>query len=67
MRVVVNTHTEHYFQDVFKNARMGRKGAYLRKGNTSRVEVASYLWIMDTSFTLLNIYHDGRSCTSPTE
>jgi hypothetical protein len=38
---VLNTHTEHNFQDAFKNGRRAGKGVYGRKGNTWRVMVAS--------------------------
>jgi hypothetical protein len=40
-RAVLNTLTEHYFQDAFKNSRSAWNGEYARKGTTSRVMVAS--------------------------
>jgi hypothetical protein len=42
---VLNTLTEHDFQDAFKHGRRARNGAYARKGTTSRVTVASRLKI----------------------
>jgi hypothetical protein len=39
--VVLNTLTEHYFQDAFKNGRNAGNGAYTWKGTTSRMMVAS--------------------------
>jgi hypothetical protein len=41
LQVVLNTLTEHDFQDVFKNGRHAGNGTYARKGTTSRVMVAS--------------------------
>jgi hypothetical protein len=38
---VLNTLTEHDFQDAFKNGKSVRKDAYRRKGTTSRAMVAS--------------------------
>jgi hypothetical protein len=40
---VLNTLTEHDFQDVFNNGRIAGNGAYARKGSTSRVMVVSRL------------------------
>jgi hypothetical protein len=41
-QVVLNTHTEHYFHDVFKNnVRSTGKSAYAWKGTTLRVMIAS--------------------------
>jgi hypothetical protein len=38
---VLNTHTEHDFQDAFKNGRSAGNGADEREGTTLRVIVAS--------------------------
>jgi hypothetical protein len=40
-QAVLNTLTEHGFQDAFKNGRSAGNGAYPRKETTSRVTVAS--------------------------
>jgi hypothetical protein len=40
-QAVLNTLTEHDFQDAFKNGRSAGNGAYARKGTSSRVMVAS--------------------------
>jgi hypothetical protein len=40
-QAVLNTLTEHEFQDAFKNGRSAGNGTYGRKGTTSRVMVAS--------------------------
>jgi hypothetical protein len=40
-QVVLNTLTEHDFQNVFKNDRSSGNGAYRWKGITSRVMLAS--------------------------
>jgi hypothetical protein len=40
-RAVLETLTEREFEDAFKNGRSAGKGAYTRKGTTSRVMVAS--------------------------
>jgi hypothetical protein len=40
-QAVLNTLTEHDFQDAFKNGRSAGSGAYTQKGTTSRVMVAS--------------------------
>jgi hypothetical protein len=40
-QAVLNTRTEHDFQDAFKNGRSAGNGAYVRQGTTSRVMVAS--------------------------
>jgi hypothetical protein len=40
-QAVLNSLTEHNFQDEFKNGRSTGNGAYVRKGTTSRVMVAS--------------------------
>jgi hypothetical protein len=39
-QVVLNTLTEHDFQNAFKNGRSAGNDAYARKGTTSRVMVA---------------------------
>jgi hypothetical protein len=45
-QVMLNTLTEHYFQDAFKKSgRSIENGAYAGKGATSRVTVASKLSI----------------------
>jgi hypothetical protein len=36
-QAVLNSLTEHDFQDAFKNGRSAGNGAYARKGTTSRV------------------------------
>jgi hypothetical protein len=38
---VLNTLTEHNFQDAFKNGRTAGNGAYSRNGTTTRAMVAS--------------------------
>jgi hypothetical protein len=40
-RAVLNTLTEHDFQDAFKNGRSAGNNPYTRKGTISRVMVAS--------------------------
>jgi hypothetical protein len=40
LQAMLNTLTEYDFQDAFKNGRSAGNGAYMRKGNTSRVMVA---------------------------
>jgi hypothetical protein len=40
-QAVLNTLTEHDFQDAFQNGRSAGNGAYALKGTTSRVMVAS--------------------------
>jgi hypothetical protein len=40
-QAVLNSLTEHDFQDAFKNGRSSGNGAYARKGTTSRAMVAS--------------------------
>jgi hypothetical protein len=40
-QAVLNTRTEHDFQDVFKNGRSAGNDAYVQKRTTSRVMVAS--------------------------
>jgi hypothetical protein len=40
-QAVLNTITEHDFQDEFKNGRSSGNGSYAQKGTTSRVMVAS--------------------------
>jgi hypothetical protein len=40
-QAVLNTHTEHDFEDAFKHGRSAGSGAYVLKGTTSRVMVAS--------------------------
>jgi hypothetical protein len=40
-QAVLNTLTEHDFQDAVKNGRSVGNGVYFRKGTTSRVMVAS--------------------------
>jgi hypothetical protein len=40
-QAVMNTPTEHYFKDAFKNCRSAENGAYARKGTTSMLMVAS--------------------------
>jgi hypothetical protein len=40
-QAVLNSLTEHDFQDAFKNDRSAGNGAYALKGTTSRVMVAS--------------------------
>jgi hypothetical protein len=40
-QAVLNTLTEHSFQDVFKNGKSADNGAYARKKTTSKVMVAS--------------------------
>jgi hypothetical protein len=40
-QAVLNTLTEHGFQDTFKNGRIAGNSAYAQKGTTSRVMVAS--------------------------
>jgi hypothetical protein len=40
-QAVLNTLTEHDFQDAFKNGRSAGNGAYARKGITSKLMVAS--------------------------
>jgi hypothetical protein len=40
-QAVLNTFTEHDFQDSFKDVRSAGKGAYTCKGTTSRVTVTS--------------------------
>jgi hypothetical protein len=40
-QTMLNTLTEHDFQDAFKNGRRAGNDAYARKGATSRVMVAS--------------------------
>jgi hypothetical protein len=40
-QAVLNTLTEHDFQDAFKNSRRAGNGVYARKGTTSWVMVAS--------------------------
>jgi hypothetical protein len=40
-QAVLNTITEHDFQDLSKNGRSAGNGVYARKGTTSRVMVAS--------------------------
>jgi hypothetical protein len=42
-QVVLNTPTEHDFQDAFKIGRRAGNGAYTRKGTTSRMMVISRL------------------------
>jgi hypothetical protein len=42
-QAVLNTLTEHVFQDALKNGRSAGNGAYARKGTISRVMVASRL------------------------
>jgi hypothetical protein len=42
-RAVLNTLTEHCFQDAYKNGRRAGNDAYARKGTTSSVMVASKL------------------------
>jgi DUF1365 family protein len=39
-QVALNTHTEHDFQDAFKNGRSAWSGAYVQKGITVKVMVA---------------------------
>jgi hypothetical protein len=39
-QAVLNTHTEHDFQDAFKNVRNAGNSAYMWKETTSRVLVA---------------------------
>jgi hypothetical protein len=41
LQAVLNILTEHDFQDALKNGRSVRNGAYVWKGTTSRVMVAS--------------------------
>jgi hypothetical protein len=41
LQAVLNALTEHNFQDALKNGRSAEYGAYMRKGTTSRVMVAS--------------------------
>jgi hypothetical protein len=41
LQTVLNTHTEHDFQDAFQSGRSAGNGAYALKGTTSRVMVAS--------------------------
>jgi hypothetical protein len=40
-QAVLNTLTEHHFQEAIKNGRSARNGAYTRKGTALRVMVAS--------------------------
>jgi hypothetical protein len=40
-QAVLNTLTEHDFQDAYNNGRSAGNGAYARKGTTSRVMVPS--------------------------
>jgi hypothetical protein len=41
LQAVLNTLTEHDFQDAFKNGRNAGNDAYAQKGTTSRVVVAN--------------------------
>jgi hypothetical protein len=41
LQAVLNTLTEHDFQDAFEKGRSAGNGAYVRKGTTSRVMVAN--------------------------
>jgi hypothetical protein len=42
-QLMLNSLSEHDFQDAFKNGRSAGNSAYMQKGTTSRVMVASRL------------------------